>query len=649
MDISSINSDLIRGNVTTIILKALMTEDRYGYDILKEIEVKSGGQYKLKQPTLYSCLKRLEKQGLISSYWGDESDTEGGRRRYYALTETGRSYLNKMQSEYEYSRTILDNLLSEEKFDFEKNDAPFDINSLRPYTKRTNDDDNSAEEKPAVATAVSDTEKTVVQSPRQDIPENVSKTSSQPKLFEENINNSQMFSPLDKGQGSFDNGYRHSSKSVIEMLGKIDEIMGKKSVEQPDVTKEAELEKGKPVVELEKEKPVADVEAKKETVVNVVDSTETASSSKPVTILSPHDPVVNTAPKNNENINDKRDAAKRVLGIGAYQEKRNDVIENTAAKNENHSVLGQIDKLVANDDVVENKPVEKKFDLFSKVPIDQQLHPEKYADKTVDEPKPEVNKDKEIPLTDPRMIFEKYNKKESEPLPEKKPIKVELEPSPVPPASTFSFRKDTDSVINYRDAFGGLRKSESVPTANIADSSEFIQKPASNIDLKTKLFSEGYKLRTYSRENTESYYSMNYIKKNRINRDCYAIMYVLICLEVFFGWLIFKDRFSPIAYAAVCIAALLVPAIPFVIWTVNPDKRVRGNYNFRTSILNRCMLYLNLLVIDCLIGFFGVGANINVGASMIAPILVPALLLLNIPFSSVIYLILYKTKRYHIS
>ena len=50
MDVSSINSDLIRGNVTTIILKALLDEDRYGYDILREIEVKSGGQYKLKQP-----------------------------------------------------------------------------------------------------------------------------------------------------------------------------------------------------------------------------------------------------------------------------------------------------------------------------------------------------------------------------------------------------------------------------------------------------------------------------------------------------------------------------------------------------------------------------------------------------------------------
>lgn len=141
MDVSSINSDLIRGNVTTIILKALLDEDRYGYDILREIEVKSSGQYKLKQPTLYSCLKRLEKQGLISSYWGDESDTEGGRRRYYALTEAGKNYLKKMQSEYEYSRTILDSLLSEDKFDFENEDAPFDINSLRPYTKRGGDED----------------------------------------------------------------------------------------------------------------------------------------------------------------------------------------------------------------------------------------------------------------------------------------------------------------------------------------------------------------------------------------------------------------------------------------------------------------------------------------------------------------------------
>ena len=141
MDVSNINTDLIRGNVNNFILRSLLDEDRYGYDILKEIELKSGGVYKLKQPTLYSCLKRLEKQGLIYSYLGDEDQTEGGRRRYYALTEEGRAYLIKMKTEYEFSRTIIDRLLSDETFDLENGNAPFDVNGLRPYTKRKGSDD----------------------------------------------------------------------------------------------------------------------------------------------------------------------------------------------------------------------------------------------------------------------------------------------------------------------------------------------------------------------------------------------------------------------------------------------------------------------------------------------------------------------------
>ena len=140
MDISSVNSDLIRGNVTTIILGSLRNRDRYGYDILKEIETKSEGQYKLKQPTLYNQLKRLEKQGLISSYDGDPDDTGGGRRRYYSLTAEGRSFLEKERSEYEYSRTILDKLVSARQFDFDTTPAPFNTDDLRPYTKKDNSD-----------------------------------------------------------------------------------------------------------------------------------------------------------------------------------------------------------------------------------------------------------------------------------------------------------------------------------------------------------------------------------------------------------------------------------------------------------------------------------------------------------------------------
>ena len=117
--LNSINSDLIRGHIDTIILSVLREGDRYGYDILGEIEKKSGGQYTLKQPTLYSCLKRLEGQGFIYKYWGTESG--GGRRTYYSLTEMGKELFMKNKDEWEHSRGIIDMLIS-------SSDSP-----VRPY------------------------------------------------------------------------------------------------------------------------------------------------------------------------------------------------------------------------------------------------------------------------------------------------------------------------------------------------------------------------------------------------------------------------------------------------------------------------------------------------------------------------------------
>jgi len=111
-----IDSDLIRGNIDTIILKTMLNEDKYGLDIIKEVSEKSSGTYELKQPTLYSCLKRLENQELISSYWVD-SDI-GGRRHYYKLTVKGRDFYNKKQEEWAKSKFIIDNLLS--NYDYEE-------------------------------------------------------------------------------------------------------------------------------------------------------------------------------------------------------------------------------------------------------------------------------------------------------------------------------------------------------------------------------------------------------------------------------------------------------------------------------------------------------------------------------------------------
>lgn len=106
-----INSDLIRGSVNTIVLRSLFESDRYGYEIIKYVEEQTNGQYVLKQPTLYSSLRRLENMGFVSFYWGEE--THGGRRKYYTLTELGRSVFEKNQNEYRFSREMIDKLITE--------------------------------------------------------------------------------------------------------------------------------------------------------------------------------------------------------------------------------------------------------------------------------------------------------------------------------------------------------------------------------------------------------------------------------------------------------------------------------------------------------------------------------------------------------
>src|ERR1700729_3480553 len=85
---NSLSSDLLRGHTDTIILGLLTGGDKYGYEITKLVHERSEYLYELKEATMYSSLKRMEKDGQITSYWGDE--TQGGRRRYYRITPTGR-------------------------------------------------------------------------------------------------------------------------------------------------------------------------------------------------------------------------------------------------------------------------------------------------------------------------------------------------------------------------------------------------------------------------------------------------------------------------------------------------------------------------------------------------------------------------------
>ncbi|MBO5046440.1 MAG: helix-turn-helix transcriptional regulator [Clostridia bacterium] len=150
----SISSDLIRGHINTIILRSLYDGDKYGYEIIAEIERKSRGQYSLKQPSLYSALKRLEKEGYVTCYWG--GSVGGGRRKYFSLTEQGKLISERNQSEWEYSRTVIDSLISEKEFDFSQPaPTPVDMRVLKKTTSRVptgsaSDEEEEDEEKTAL-------------------------------------------------------------------------------------------------------------------------------------------------------------------------------------------------------------------------------------------------------------------------------------------------------------------------------------------------------------------------------------------------------------------------------------------------------------------------------------------------------------------
>jgi len=102
-------ADLLRGHTDTIVLGVLRRGDAYGFEIYKAIRDATGGDYEIKEATLYATYRRLEKDGLVESYWGDES--QGGRRKYYRITDAGRAVFGSNVAAWTATRRIIDSLL----------------------------------------------------------------------------------------------------------------------------------------------------------------------------------------------------------------------------------------------------------------------------------------------------------------------------------------------------------------------------------------------------------------------------------------------------------------------------------------------------------------------------------------------------------
>ncbi|HKJ01522.1 MAG TPA: PadR family transcriptional regulator [Longimicrobiales bacterium] len=88
--------------VTALVLRAVATGHRYGFDIMEACGLPSG--------TVYPALRRMDKAGLLRSGWeaAEAAHAEGRpRRRTYTLAPSGREALGEADAKLAEVRRLL--------------------------------------------------------------------------------------------------------------------------------------------------------------------------------------------------------------------------------------------------------------------------------------------------------------------------------------------------------------------------------------------------------------------------------------------------------------------------------------------------------------------------------------------------------------
>jgi PadR family transcriptional regulator PadR len=80
----------LKGVLDLCVLGVLATGDAYGYELAQRLE--GAGLGEMKGGTLYPALTRLDEEGSVTASW--RPSERGPDRKYYAITETGRTRLD---------------------------------------------------------------------------------------------------------------------------------------------------------------------------------------------------------------------------------------------------------------------------------------------------------------------------------------------------------------------------------------------------------------------------------------------------------------------------------------------------------------------------------------------------------------------------
>jgi DNA-binding PadR family transcriptional regulator len=93
-----IDKDLVAASATPLVLAILAEGESYGYAILKQVRALSEGELEWTDGMLYPLLHRLLRLGYVTTEW--RTSPEGRRRKYYVITDDGRTALADQQRQW---------------------------------------------------------------------------------------------------------------------------------------------------------------------------------------------------------------------------------------------------------------------------------------------------------------------------------------------------------------------------------------------------------------------------------------------------------------------------------------------------------------------------------------------------------------------
>ena len=584
------NVDFVRGQADMIVLSALSDTDKYGLEILSAIQERSQGMYSLKQATLYSSLKRLEKNGYVHSYDGDISN--GAKRVYYGLTQMGREHLENDKSYWEFCNFLMSNLISDNKFDPQSEDKPFDPADFRPLTRRARgekEDKDQEKEKEVVVK--------YVYLKSDDIPEGADVVYVSPENIQE-INS--------KSENT------ENSESTDYLT------------EQDNTNFQPESQE-------------------------ITTFSDTGEEYQPSFILI-NDDEENIEDSNVNQYNEEEVATEEIVEEPAQSETR-----------EQQTDEGDVNSLIAEEDISEqvddvnaddgNETQETSVE--EEESVDNSSADESNAVETVSE---EIEQSAEESLQDTQGDGHTFEQTQSQTNEEdtyssfaSRPIHNVEQGSSTSFSSIFSnYSREND--VNYVESFSELfdvEDEEESPEQEVGTEIEFLTMK----EMVYKYQAKGVNIKPYDKRNTMEYYVNRYYFSNKLQFHASLIIFAIFAVELFISHFICNrgdNKISNLWLLMIFVLAIF-PAIRSVMYVIDPTRKSLANYNPKTSFLISLLPVVTLPIVFALMGFVEFGANINDYTSMERTIILPSVLLFNIPLFSIIYTLLYSTYKYHVN